>query len=110
MKIEIKEYKKYINDIEINDKIFNEEKSDYEFIEREEKINDLIDWIGEIERGSDKPLMKEDLKYLINMKDKYIFSSILTNKYILKSDNEERFNEICKEILKINGGLENEMW
>jgi len=46
--------------------------------------------------------MKEDLKYLINCKDEYIFSSISTNEYILKEDNLKRFNKICKEILELH--------
>jgi len=49
--------------------------------------------------------MKDDLKYLIDLNDTYIFSSISTNEYIAESDNKERFNEICEEILKLNEGF-----
>ena len=62
-------------------------------------------WIGEAigsDRESDLFLMKEDLQYLISLKDEFIFSSIFTNEYITKSDNLEGFNRICKEILELN--------
>jgi len=92
----------FINEILINDEVFQEEKCDYTLRERKEQIDSLIDWISETDRQSDLILMKEDLKYLINCKDEYIFSSISTNEYILKEDNLKRFNKICKEILELH--------
>jgi hypothetical protein len=47
--------------------------------------------------------MKDDLKYLMNIEDDYIFSSISTNKYIVKGDND--FIETCEEMLEINRTL-----
>lgn len=90
-----------INGISINEKIFNQELHDYKAIEREDQIDHLIDWIGEA-KGNDKELMKDDLKYLIGLSDEYLFSSISTNDFIAKSDDEKKFNEICEEILKLN--------
>lgn len=92
-----------INNILIDSDIFQEEKHEYTAIEREDQIDHLIDWIGECgqDRESDKCLMKEDLKYLIGLKDEYLFSSISTNDFIAKSDDEENFNRICKELLKL---------
>ena len=92
----------FINEILINDEVFQEEKCDYTLRERKEQIDSLIDWISVTDRQSDLILMKEDLKYLINCKDEYIFSSISTNEYILKEDNLKRFNKICKEILELH--------
>ncbi|KKK76300.1 hypothetical protein LCGC14_2865010, partial [marine sediment metagenome] len=92
-----------INRVLINDKIFQEEMVDYSPRSREDLIDNLIDWISEA--TTDKEIMKSDLKYLMGLKDEYIFSSISTNDYISKSDDEETFNEICKEILKLNEGL-----
>ena len=94
----------FINETLINENIFQEEKVGYIVREREEQIDFLIDWIGECgrDRENDKNLMKEDLKYLINLKDEYLFSSISTNEFICKSDNLESFNKICKEILELN--------
>lgn len=104
MKLEIKETGVFINDIEINEEIFNQEKSDYSIVDREDQIDHLIDWISECgrDRESYKALMKEDLKYLIGLSDTDLFSSISTNEFIAKSDNEERFNEICKGLLALN--------
>jgi len=106
--LEIREKGVFINETLINEKIFSEEMVDYSPREREDQIDHLIDWIGEAtgsDRANDLYLMKKDLKYLINLKDEFIFSSISTNEYICKSDDEEGFNEICKEILELNKKL-----
>ena len=94
-----------INDIIINEKIFNKELFDWTIRERKKFIDTLIDWISEA-KGNDKQLMIEDLKYLINLTDEYIFSSILTNEYIAKSDNEEEFNKLCFDLLELNNEVE----
>lgn len=97
-----KDYQVEIEGKTIKEKIFQEELINYRLIEREVLIEDLINWISEAQSESDKYLMKEDLKYLINLKDEVVFSSISTNEYIAKSDNLKEFNNICKEILKLN--------
>lgn len=94
-----------INGILINEEIFEKEKVDYRVSEREDQIDHLVMWISETDRKNDKELMLEDLKYLASLKDEFIFSSILTNEYIAKSQNEEEFNNICEEILKLNSEL-----
>lgn len=99
--LSIREEGVFINKTLIDEKIFQEEKVNYSPREREDQIDYLIDWIGEA-KGNDKELMKDDLKYLISLKDEFIFSSILTNEYITKSEDLERFNEICKDILEKN--------
>jgi len=105
--LDITEKGVFINDTLINEDIFQEEKVNFSVVERDDQIDHLIDWIGECgrDRKNDKFLMKEDLKYLINQKDDYLFSSILTNEYVCKSDNLEDFNDVCKEILKLNKEL-----
>jgi hypothetical protein len=94
-----------INGILINEKIFNEELSDYKLIEREQQINDLITWIAETKSDSDKYIMKEDLLHLMKLNDEFIFSSISTNEFIAKSDNKRIFNKICKELLELSEEL-----
>ena len=90
-----------INDIKkINNKIipddyFQDEKVDYIIVVREYLIDDLFNWVAEAE-GNDKELIKEDIKYLINLKDKYILSSIQTNEYI-REDSEDG-QKILEEI------------
>ncbi len=73
-----------INDKIIDDSIFQEEKVDYKIVGREDDIDNLIDWMSEAE-GNDRKLMKEDLKFLLSITDKYILSSISTNLYIQES-------------------------
>ena len=90
-----------INDIKkINNKIipddyFQDEKVDYIIVVREYLIDDLFNWVAEAE-GNDKELIKEDIKYLINLKDKYILSSIQTHEYI-REDSEDG-KKILEEI------------
>lgn len=88
-----------INGIQINKKIPNEDLFEYRITDREELISDLINWIGEVS-GSDKDLMKDDLKMLVNVEDEYILSSISTNKYLYNGCKE--FNDSCEELLKLN--------
>ena len=100
MKAEIKENGVYIEEVKIKESIFQEEKVDWSLREREDLIDNLIDWISEATK--DKLVMIEDLRYLISLKDEYIFSNISTNKYIAISDNKEEFDNICQEILELN--------
>lgn len=94
----------YINDTKINNDIFDKELVDYKPEEKENFIFNLTHWISEC-TNSDKSLMLEDLKYIIKAKERdqdYFFSSVLTNEYILKSDDEIAFNQMCEDILKLN--------
>jgi RIO-like serine/threonine protein kinase len=100
------DYNEKINEIKINPEIRHKELFDYNVCLKKDVIDNLIDWISETKSPSDKELMKADLFYLINLKDDIIFSSILTNEYIAESDNEERFNELCSELLKLNNEVE----
>lgn len=93
-----------INDIMINNKIFDEELYPYRIEEREEIINNLVMWISQTTK--DKGLMMEDLKYLINLPNKYVFSSIETNEYIAISDNKEEFDKICFDLLELSKEVE----
>lgn len=94
-----------INGEVINSKIFDEELVDYKVVDREDQIEHLCVWITESDNSNDKRLVLEDLKYLMKLEDEFIFSSISTNEYIVKSDDEEKFNEICEEILKLNSEI-----
>jgi len=94
MKYTIKDFNK-INDKIIDDSIFQAEKVEYKIVERESQVDELIDWISEA-RGNDKGLMKEDLKYLMSIKDEYVLSSISTNEFIQEDTN--RGQEILAEI------------
>lgn len=89
-----------INDIIIDEEIFNKNLFEYIIVELESEIDNLITYISEAEYGYNRNLMKDDLKMLINIdNDKYVFSSIRTNDYITSEDNN--FNETCEELLDI---------
>lgn len=93
-----------INNISLNEKIYQEEMSEYEPRDREDFIDNLIDLISEATR--DKDIMKEDLKYLISLDDEIIFSSISTNDYVAYYDNPDKFNSICENLIKLTKDLE----
>ena len=93
-----------INDIEISSIIFEEEKIDYRYEDRD----DLIENIRELRReatDNNLMLMEQDIEYLESLGDDFVYSSILTNEYIAFSDDADTFNNICKEILEINKNL-----
>ena len=90
-----------INGVLIDEEIFQKEEFGYYPEEREELIERIIGLFSETTKENDKFLMKEDLKYLMNLKDVFIFSSIYTNEYIAKSDNNTEFNKICKELIEL---------
>lgn len=87
----------YINGVKIDEDIFSDEKVDYRIENREDFVDTLIDWISEA-KGSDKELMKKDLKMLMKVKDEFILSSLSTNDYLYC--NSEQFNFECENILK----------
>ena len=80
-------------------KIRDEEEHEYYIVDRKEFIEQLIQCISECE-NSDKILMTEDLKMLMNWKDDYILSSNSTNEYI--NSDSHNFNEVCEELIKLN--------
>jgi len=88
--------------VKLNSKIRQEDLHEYSIVDRKSLIDDLIRWIGEA-RSSDKALMEEDLKMLMDVEDDYIFSSNSTNSYITKSDSE--FEKTCEELIKLNKTL-----
>lgn len=94
----------WIDNTRINNKIFDEEKSDWKIVDRKDFIDHLIDWISESRNESDKQLMKEDLKMLMSWDREFIFSNINTNEYIQQDSYvpKSEFDEICEEILELN--------
>ena len=92
-----------INGVKINERIREEDLFEYKIIHRESFIDELIGWIGECSRPSDKEMMKDDLKYLFTIEDEYIFSSSSTNEYITK--NMGIFTTTCEELLELSDSL-----
>jgi hypothetical protein len=96
------EYDYEIDGVIIKNKVFNEELFDYRIEDRNDLIDNLIGWISESTKENDKALMKDDLRYLMRLTDEYVLSSIKTNEFIAKSDNEKEFNDLCFDLLKLN--------
>ena len=94
-----------INGVKLHDTISQTELSEWNIIHRESFIDELFHWISEAIRAdrSDAELMKDDQQMLMKKTDEYIFSSISTNDYICSDD--DRFNEICEELLSLNETL-----
>lgn len=93
--------KNSINDIELDDNLFENEEVEYLIANREDLINHLIDWISEA--TTCKELMKADLKMLMGWDCEYILSSVSTNEYLESGD--AGFDEACKELLELNSTL-----
>ena len=101
--LNINEQEVFIDNILINEKIFQEEMSDYGVRDKETEIDNLIMWIGESKSDSDKYLMKNNLRDLMNYEGEYFLSSISTNDFLFPYDTE--FHEECEKILKLNKEL-----
>ena len=94
----------WIGDTLINEKIFNEEMSDYAIKDKETEEDNLFMWIAETKSDSDKLLMKRDLRDLQDYEGEYFLSSISTNDFLFPDDPE--FHIECDKILKLNKELE----
>lgn len=81
------------------DTSYKENETWYYIKERDQHIDDLIQRIAEIESESNKFLMKEDLKTLVNLKDDFIFLSESTNEFISKTDDKEEYNNLCEQFI-----------
>ena len=99
-----------INNIVINDLVFTDEMSDFYFADLEDYIDNLTQWISELNTSSknyssDKFLMLQDLKMLLSWDDETILVSVHTNHFISPKNNTKEFNEECLNILKLNETL-----
>ena len=98
-------YNTIINDIEINEKVFDDDMVDYRWVDRVDLIKDIQQRMAEARqmgRDSDAELMDADIDYLKTLNDNYVFSSTSTNEYVSAFKNPRQFNEICQEILESN--------
>lgn len=71
----------------------------YEPVERNEMIDDLARWIGEREDSCERTMMMDDLMMLRSIDDDIVFSSGVTNDYVVASRRPEKFDEICRSLL-----------
>lgn len=76
---------------------------DYQPIDRESEIDNLITWIYEADgMGPDAALMKEDLQTLMGWEDEYILTSTSTNSYLSPSLDPDEYEEQCNAIIAQN--------
>ncbi len=97
-----------IDGVEINDKIFQEELSEYRVEDRDDRVDSLIGWIAERNMNdpkNEKETMKTDLKFLMSCEDELMFSSISTNIYVLFSKSPTLFNKIANGILELHNEM-----
>ena len=95
----------YVAYTKIHEKIFNEELFEYAIVDRDDLIQNLIGWIAEC-KNSDKEKMMTDLRLLMMLEDKYIFSSFSTNKYVYQGHPE--FHQTCEDLLTLNNEIDEE--
>jgi hypothetical protein len=88
--------------------LFDKQLVGYDVRSREELINDLIHYIADAQSSNNDAsviAMKEDLIYLMNLSDEYVFSSNSTNHYIAASDSPAKFSAIASSIIDADANL-----
>ena len=97
-----------VDGVVIDDSVFGETSVGWKLIWLEDYIDDLICWTGEIKRNSNsqhRANMKQNLKLLMTWDDEYIWSCFSTNEFVSPSQNQEKFNKICQEVLDANSAV-----
>lgn len=105
-----------INGIIIKDIIFDEERSEYRLIDREEQLEELERWIGETYSSShpnadiNRIQMREAKEFLESIEDKFVWESINSGlDLVAASDDPKLFNAICEEIINLNNELNTDL-
>ena len=90
------------NDIEYRidaDLVHNGKVAAYLIEDRDEAISNIESWLSESKSESDKYLMREDLEYLRESSEEYVFTYYGTNGFIAKDVDMSEFNKVCQEII-----------
>lgn len=96
----------FINDVEIDDSIFDGDIAEYSVSDREDFIDNLYLWIAEAKQtGRYTGDMEEDLLYLLKCNDEYILKSVSSSGVIAFSKEPETFNSYCQEILNYQSDI-----
>lgn len=101
------DYKKnnwFIDDQQIHDEIFDDQKTEFYPEFRTYFIDKLVVWAAEAQE-SDSPdyqLMMDDLQDLQNRTDAYVLNSINTNEYLFESDGSQGFVDAIAEIIEVS--------
>jgi len=90
-----------INNITIDESIFDEEKVDYILENRQSLLNYFNELVTEVQ-GSEKQLVIADIEYLKKLNDEYLLTHITTDEWISPLEDTKKFNDACTEILDCN--------
>lgn len=92
-----------IGGIRIDEELVHDEVIAYTISDREDRISDLRQWIGEAQsdsrRQNDVLLMQEDLDTLLASNETYVLEAYATNGFIAADLEPELFNKTCHEML-----------
>jgi len=91
------------NDIEYRidaDLVHNGKIAGYLIEDRDEAISNIESWLSESKSESDKYLMREDLEYLRESSEDYVFTYYGTNGFIAKDVDMKEFNNVCQELIE----------
>lgn len=91
------------NDIEYKidaDLVHNGKVAGYLIEDRDEAISNIESWLSESKSESDKYLMREDLEYLRESREDYVFTYYGTNGFVAKDVDMPEFNKVCQELIE----------
>ncbi len=91
------------NDIEYrieSDLVHDGKVAGYLIEDRDEAISNIESWLSESKSESDKYLMREDLEYLRESREDYVFTNYGTNGFIAKDVDMKEFNKVCQELIE----------
>lgn len=97
-----------INAIVIDDKVFSDNDLDYNFVDREDEIENLRGEIRQSVQESDRTMVDNDIEELLTYRDNVVLSSTSTNKYISRFENATAFDAFCAVVLELQEALEQE--
>ena len=104
MIIDYKNNNWFIDDQQIHDEVFDDQKTEFYPAIRTDFIDKLVVWAAEAQE-SDSPdyqMMMDDLQDLQNRTDTYMLSSINTNEYLFESDGSQDFVDAIAEIIEVS--------
>jgi hypothetical protein len=100
------EHQIIINGVRIDTELVHEGFINYTLAEREDRISDIRQWIGEAasdhdrDRSHDIYLMQQDLDSLLASKEEYVLEAYGTSGFIAADVEPELFQQTCNAILK----------
>ncbi len=91
-----------INGTPIDNILFEQEKTEWQVENRANCIEELEDVLIPHSNGELTSSLEAVAGYLKGFDDEFMFSSIKTDNYVLKSDSPDAFDKICDSIVSLN--------